>query len=205
MIPGPPIIISCPQCGQYAKKRTLISGNTFGAKLWSDGKKIAPMLPDFPNLVVCSKCDQFYWVKDAKKIAEIKNSAELKEKYSNVEFIEFPTFHQYFKALETIPDEKYIRIRIWQSYNDYFRQGNEKDVTQDMQDLNAKNLLALLKLLGELNQNDLLMKAEILRNLGWFDESKQLPDRIIDVDLMQIKDKFLIEINKQNKQAFRLS
>ena len=204
MIPGPTIIISCPHCGQYAKKRTLISGNTFGAKLWSDGKKIAPMLPDFPNLVVCSKCDQFYWVKDAKKIAEVTNYSEQKDKWSNAEFIEFPTFYQYFKALKTIPDERYIRIRIWWSYNDYFRMGKGKEVTQDMLDLNTKNLTALLKLLDESDQNDLLMKAEILRNLGWFEESKLLLDRISDGDLAWVKEKFLVKINKQNKQTFRL-
>ena len=204
MIPGPIIIISCPHCEQYAKKRTLISFNTFGAQLWSDAKRIAPMKPEFPSLVFCKKCDQFYWVKDTKKIAEINNSTELKEKYNNVEFIEFPTFHQYFKALETIPDEKFIRIRIWQSYNDYFRKGKEKDITQDMQNLNTENLYALIKLLDESDQNELLMKAEILRNLGWFEESKQLLDRILDSGLLEIKNKFLVEINKQNMQVFQL-
>ena len=204
MIPGPPIIISCPHCGQYAKKQTMISYNTFGAQLWSDAKRITPMKPESPSLVLCTKCDQFYWVKDARKVAEIKNSAELKEKYSNVEFIEFPTFHQYFKALETSPDEKYIRIRIWWSYNDYFRTGKGKKITQDMQDLNTKNLTALLKLLDESDQNDLLMKAEILRNLGWLHESKLLLDRISDGDLAWVKEKFLVEINNQNRQTFRL-
>jgi len=107
--------------------------------------------------------------------------------------------------LETIADEKFIRIRIWQSFNDYFRKGKEKEITQDMQDLNAENLTALLKLLDESDQNDLLMKAEVLRNLGWFVESKQLLDKINDVGLMQIKVKFLVEINKQNKQVIQLS
>ena len=204
MIPGPIIIISCPHCGQYAKKRTLISFNTFSAQLWSDAKRIAPMKPEFPSLVLCKKCDQFYWVKDAKKIAEVTNHSEQKDKWSAVEFIEFPTFHQYFKALETIPDEKFIRIRIWQSFNDYFRKGKDKDITQDMQDLNTENLYALIKLLDESDQNELLMKVEILRNLGWFDESKLLLDTISNVDLMQIKDKFLVEINKQNMQVFQL-
>jgi hypothetical protein len=107
--------------------------------------------------------------------------------------------------LETIADEKFIRIRIWQSFNDYFRKGKEKEITQDKQDLNAKNLTALLKLLDESDQNDLLMKAEVLRNIGWFVESKQLLDKINDVGLMQIKVKFLVEINKQNKQVIQLS
>jgi len=78
MIPGPTIIISCPHCGQYAKKRTLNSFNTFSAQLWSDAGQIAPMKPESPSLVLCKKCDQFYWLKYARKVAEINNSAELK-------------------------------------------------------------------------------------------------------------------------------
>ena len=50
MIPGPILIIPCPICSFQGKKRTLISGNTFGAELWSDGKQIAPMLPEYPIL-----------------------------------------------------------------------------------------------------------------------------------------------------------
>jgi len=204
MIPGPVFIISCPHCGKSAKKQTLISSNTFGAQLWSDARRFAPMKPESPSLVLCKKCNQFYWTKDAKKMTEINNSAEQKEKYRNVDFIEFPTFHQYFKALETIPDEKFIRIRIWQSFNDFFRNGKEKEITQDLQDLNSTNLCALLKLLDESDQNNLLMKTEILRNLGWFEESKQLLDRIKDSGLLEIKNKFLVEINKQNNQVFQL-
>jgi len=204
MIPGPTIIISCPHYGQYAKRQTLISFNTFGAQLWSDAKRITPMKPESPGLVLCKKCNQFYWTKDARKVTEINNSAEQKEKYRNVDFIEFPNFHQYFKALETIPDEKFLRIRIWQSFNDYFRYGKEKEITQDLQDLNITNLYALLNLLDESDQNDLLMKAEILRNLGWFEESKQLLDRIKESGLLEIKNKFLVEINNQNKLVFQL-
>jgi hypothetical protein len=36
VLPGPTLIIPCPSCGYPGKKRTLISGNTFGAELWSD-------------------------------------------------------------------------------------------------------------------------------------------------------------------------
>jgi len=42
------------------------------------------------------------------------------------------------RALETISVEKFIRIKIWWSFNDYLREGYE---------------------------NDLLMKAEVLRTL----------------------------------------
>jgi hypothetical protein len=204
MIPGPTIIISCPHCGQYAKKRTIISGNTFGSQLWSDGKKISPMMADFPSLVLCKKCDQFFWVKEAKTVEEVHGHRELEEKWGNVDYVEFPSFHQYFKALETITAERFIRLKIWWSYNDYFRNGHQSEITPEMQKLNTENLIALIKILDETDDNDLLMKAEIFRQLGWFDESKQLLYRMNNNTLTGVKEKILVEISKQNDQVFKL-
>ena len=73
-----------------------------------------------------------------------------------------------------------------------------------MQKLNTENLILLLTLLNESDENDLLMKAEVLRNLGRFDESRQLLDKVKNADLIEVKEKFLAEINKQNKQVFQL-
>jgi hypothetical protein len=204
MIPGPPIIISCPHCGRYAKKQTLVSANTFGAKIWSDGKRIAPNLPESPSLVQCKKCDQFYWVKDAKEVGVSNNYRELDDKWGNVDYVKFPTFYQYIKALETIPDEKYIRLNILWSYNNYIRNGHEKEITPDMQKLNNENLILLLTLLNESDENDIFMKAEVLRNLSRFEESKQLLDKAKDPDLIQVKEKFLAQIKKKNSRVFRL-
>ena len=201
MLPGPTIIISCPFCGQYSKKETIISGNTYGAQLWSDGKRIAPMMPENPILVVCKKCDQFFWVKDAKMVTEVTNAVELKEKWGDVDYVEFPTFHQYFKALELIPDEIFIRGCIWRSYNDYFRNNEEDKITSEMEQLNSENLTALLKILDENDTNELLTKAEVHRNLGQFEKSKELLDRINDPELTWVKEKFLQEINNQNKRV----
>jgi len=73
-----------------------------------------------------------------------------------------------------------------------------------MLDLNSTNFCALLKLLDESDENDLIMKAEVYRNPGQFEESKRHPDRINYGDLMQINGKILVEINKQNMQVFQL-
>ena len=39
MLPGPYQIIACPQCKGLAKYMTLMSGNTIGARVWTDGKR----------------------------------------------------------------------------------------------------------------------------------------------------------------------
>ena len=57
MLPGPNYIYKCPSCGNFIKIGSLISGNTYGAKLYSDGKRVAPMMPEFPDLTKCKKCN----------------------------------------------------------------------------------------------------------------------------------------------------
>jgi hypothetical protein len=73
MLPCPNLIYECPYCGNRLKRKSLASGNTLGAKLYSDGKQIAPMLPDFPNLTKCKKCDNIFYVNDLKKLEVILN------------------------------------------------------------------------------------------------------------------------------------
>jgi len=73
-----------------------------------------------------------------------------------------------------------------------------------MESLNTENLILLLTLLNEADENDLLMKAEVLRNLGRFEESRLLLDKVNNPDLIEVKDKFLAEINNKNKQVFQL-
>ena len=68
MIPGPEYIYKCPNCGNLLSRGSLMSGNTFGAKLFSDGKRITPMLPEFPNLTKCKKCNRFIWVNKLQEV-----------------------------------------------------------------------------------------------------------------------------------------
>ena len=55
MTPGNPQIFTCPFCGEKKEIMTLASGNTFGAELWSDNKRIAPMLPEISLVQKCPK------------------------------------------------------------------------------------------------------------------------------------------------------
>jgi hypothetical protein len=162
------------------------------------------MLPEFPSLVLCKKCEQFYWVKDARKVEEINDYGDIDKKWGKINYIEFPTFNEYFKALETISEERFLRMNMWWSFNDYYRNGNENEITPVMQNLNTENLILLSTLLNESDENDLLMKAEVFRNLGRFEESRQLLDKVESPDLIEVKEKLLAEINNKNYRVFRL-
>lgn len=56
MILGPDLFYKCPVCGANLHSYSLRSGNTFGAKVYSDGKMFAPMLPEYPNITKCGGC-----------------------------------------------------------------------------------------------------------------------------------------------------
>jgi hypothetical protein len=65
MTPGPTEIIGCPGCGALHKRATIGSGNSLGARLWSDGKLEAPMLPDLPTITRCVGCGRIFWIAQA--------------------------------------------------------------------------------------------------------------------------------------------
>lgn len=204
MKPGPNIIIECPYCGQKAKQRTLMSGNSLASTLWSDGKLVLPMLPELPVFTYCISCEQFYYMHDAEEIGREypgKNSSGL---WEHVDFIELPTFWEYYKALEIIPDKKYARIKLLHSYNDIIREGRDKIITHEMHLLHFRNLYELLGLLDETVPGELIIKAEAYRNLGLFEKSELIINKITSKDLKTIKEKYLHQIKNKNKELFVL-
>jgi len=204
MMPGPNMIISCPHCGHPAKKRTYYSWNTFGAVLWSDGKQVAPMKPEIPDFVFCIKCNNFYWIKDATEVCNEENFKSFYPEEKEIEFIEFPSFLEYQKAIGLIDDKKYIRTEMLFSFNDLIRDKKESEITKEVQKLHEENLFELTELLDESDENDLIMKAEAYRNLGLFGMSESIMEKITDPKLAQIKEKFVAEIRKGNKKLFIL-
>jgi hypothetical protein len=73
MIPGPNLVYECPKCKRTVWRESLISGNTLGSTLYSDGKRISPMLPEFPFIAKCKECNTFYWLDNKNRIGEFED------------------------------------------------------------------------------------------------------------------------------------
>jgi hypothetical protein len=206
MIPGPVYIIPCPVCTFTGKKRSLVSGNTFGAELWSDGKQVAWMLPEYPYLVKCKKCGSFFLAKEDNSIGEFSLRRNEADKWPDAEYFDFPSFTEYFEAIGTdIITEKYIRWKAFHSYNDYIRNNREDEITMDMRDLYFDNLKSLLYLLSEDNPKELFSIIEINRQLGRFDKCREFLERITEKDAEELKRLFAEEVEKKNTRLFRLN
>lgn len=205
MIPGPVYIIPCPVCTFPGKKNSLISGNTFRVELWSDGKKKFPMLPEFPHLVRCRKCKSFFFTREKDAIGQYTWSDQETDKWPDVDFFDFPSFLEYFEALGTEIDELYIRHKAFQSYNDYFRNNREHEITMEMRDLYFDNLKSLLYLFSDEEPDEIFTLIEINRQLGRFDKCRELLDRICEKNAEELKRLFAAEVEKKNTRLFRLN
>lgn len=172
MTPGPTIIRQCSACGNHIAQHTIGSGNTFGARFWTDGKRDAPMLPDQPWLVRCRHCNTLVWIDEQKQVGEIDSwGSETRDadKFPDARPATTPTFQDYAGFLGAgVRDkekERYVRLRTWWSGNDPRREAGQ---SKPLDSFEAQNLRAFISLLDEAEDNDRIMMAEALRELGEF-------------------------------------
>ena len=226
MLPGPTIVRRCPKCDREITEPTLASGNTFGAQYWTDGKRIARMLPEYPQFVKCPQCSSLFWLEDAEQIGQIEVYQFKTFTFPSARHYDTPTEGDYLAAVQHekfTPDrERYIRIRAWWFANDQSRALYEKirvkvdreeglfdkEIVSDMaapverqyvrfkirpsaferletlyhgaasevsfSEEQKNNLAALHTLLDENDPERRIMKAEVARERGLFDEALEL-------------------------------
>lgn len=210
MIPGPNLVYKCPNCGNLITKGSLMSGNSFGAKIFSDGKRIAPMLPEFPDLTKCKKCSTFLWLSKLKEVGTYEWGDPKNSFWQYADKGEFLTIDDHFNAInskvaENKDEELFIRQRIWWTYNDRIRNGQNifNDVNDELRW--KKNAEILMDLFDQSDINQKIMVAEINRNLGNFEECILIILSIETADLKWLKDIFISECRKNNKWVVGLN
>jgi hypothetical protein len=173
MTPGQNVVLKTRKGGSLVKIATITSGNTLGARYWTDGKCEAPMLPENPWLRKHPTTGEMFWSNECEEVAE---EDPWGEEYADVPFAAAPTLPDYQSALaaglgDSPKKERYLRTHAWWAANDAVRHdgGGAPDTTADGENLKA--LVAMLDL-GDPNQR--LMAAEAWRELGAFDECLEL-------------------------------
>ncbi|OAI41840.1 hypothetical protein AYO41_05160 [Verrucomicrobia bacterium SCGC AG-212-E04] len=154
------------------KFHTLRSGNTFGARFWSDGKRIAPMLPERPPFARCHDCHEVYALADAKEIGELPFAPDpIDPEWESAPFVSEPDEAAYYDAIakSESTDGNYmrtLRILTWWSRNDRYRVGDDAESRADSDDPRwLENAETLLEMPIQ-DASDQFMKIEILRQLG---------------------------------------
>ena len=164
------IVRECPQCRSHVVQVDTLSGNTFGAKFYSDGKREAKMLPDHPWLAKCPVCGILFWVDEAVEVDSGFDAAKGKIK------VQAPSEKELLDhlAVPDLPKDKeiYLRMHAWWKANDVWRWlQNPKPLFSKEQ---VKNLKTLSVLLDESEPDQRILKAEIARELGEFEQCLRL-------------------------------
>ena len=138
------------------------------------------MLPHPPAIVRCDGCGHVYWLKDAQKIGELslgeKCESAAPPEWQQAEFVHEPDEGGYYRAIgrgmaRTREEEKEARILAWWKSNEPLRR--DLNVMPSGIDVGGRqaNLECLISLLDEDEERDRITKAEILRELGRFEEA----------------------------------
>ena len=180
MLPGNTYVRECPHCSGRFTQPTMASGNTFGAKFWPDGKMEAPMMPNYPTYVGCPHCKDTFWVDDTKIVKSFGwgEEREIPEfifdsNQNPAPYIE-PTKTIYLKGLKdsniSKENEIYLRTKLMQLYNDVNR---DQKIQQQPTKPQVKNWNRLLEILDSESTQEKLLKVEIYREMGNFEEAKK--------------------------------
>lgn len=148
-----------------------MSGNTIGARRWTDGWMYAPMLPYRHRLVRCPECERLVWVGEQAEL-EVPDW----RKAHAVPPMQRPTVAQYLSYLHEHPEldpgkTRYVRTHVWWLENHARREG---DAGAPLTELERDNLRALASLMTPMIPVDRLELAEIHRELGELDTARQL-------------------------------
>ena len=194
-MPGNPQILTCPFCGKEKEIMSLVSGNTFGAELWSDNKQIAPMLPEISYVQKCPHCGKYY-IKGRQTVKHAKEGYSFEKG-----LLTFPEMKEAFAQLaeEGFINEKEeinVRMMLHHSYNDYYyRNGDTKDILEDDKKLFRENGLWLINNLI----TDNVMKAEFYREIGDIKTAKDLLDTVV------VEDDFLKKIVSSIRERLEIN
>lgn len=208
MLPGPDYIYKCPHCGNLIARGSLMSGNTFGSKLYSDGKRISPMLPEFPLITKCRKCDTIFWLNKLPKVGSRRWSDESHPEWEDADMAEFLSLDDYFRAIEAglagkHDEELHIRQQIWWSFNDMYR--HDSNLPEEVPDARySENCTSLMKLFDSRNITQRIMMADLNRNMGNFDECLRLLSNIKGRQFDWLKEVFRKECEKGNRIVFEI-
>ncbi len=179
MLIGNPLIINCPKCNKEYTQMNLASGNTFGGVFWSDGSFFAPMLPDLAVFTRCKECQTIFNTQTAPN-RETENWKET-DKLPNVEHLEEEdmVFALENKVFKNVEEEIYLRKRLWWKLNHHpWKKEKPKSVESSIYKHNTEALIALLDVSDD---DQLLMQAELHRNLGNFDICLELISKLTDI------------------------
>lgn len=178
MIQQPPIVLECPECGEKYLISRESNNPSEKAVLYSDGFFFDETNWRTPNIIGCVTCELGFFPQNGKVIAE-PDWDEFHERWAQIKKAEAPTAGALALELRArrninMLDEIALRIEFWYS-------GHHAETGRLLLSKNQKfkqfwneNLIKLETILPSEPNIQLMIKAEINRQLGNFEKCVDL-------------------------------
>jgi hypothetical protein len=191
-----------------------MSGNTFGATYYSDGKRIAPMLPDFPALSPCGRCEELFWVNEVPKIKNPELQSDFQGSFLP---LRFPSLSQLIQALgkpNLYPNpskEHYIRMYILWGFHDrelkrdsgsYVPVATAPSAEALSKRAYEENLDRLMEMLSEESTPNPYLIAEIHRYRAEFEKALATLEQIEEQSFAH--QQMVAACNEKNRSVFQI-
>jgi uncharacterized protein YlaI len=229
MMPGPTYVYACPDCQYRVSNRSIASGNTFGATHYSDLRVDAPMMPSYPRITKCVRCDCSFWLDETTKVEgaiiseplrfyiDLDHIQEVQDEKKNPAFgdqLELDPAKEldrddikdalFMNVQRDDDDELYLRYRLMWAYHKQLEDGT---LTRELlnEDLDyLENIDAILHLIEE-DENGHLFRAELNRFAGRFEHSLVLLEPTLNDPLWGVISKKMKELSEAgNREVFVL-
>ena len=99
-------------------------------------------------------------------------------------------------------DKFFLLRQIWWKYNDYYREDKEAEIPQDIKKVIPDLLDRLLNNFYEENDDHLLMKGELLRELGQFKAAEKTLNKISNPEYKEVK-QFIMKLTKNENSELK--
>jgi hypothetical protein len=207
-------IIQCPGCEQKYRNKSVVYWLDREGKIWSDGYKSNDIANEFPLITRCDECYDYFWISDAGILRSTKsrlfclalNHIEVSGK-NNFQCVRKLTPEEYAEAIaikkyRNQEEERYLRTNLWWAINTPFRNGKPAEISPELNPLFEENLETLIYKTPADSPENLLLLAEIHRELGLFNEAKQYLDHVTGNKYRKRIFKMNEKIKSQDKRVF---
>ena len=198
MLPANAKIVKCPFCGERKELLNLASGNTFGAKHWSDQKMIAPMLPRISPVQKCPKCGKYY--------LEYKQPYKEGDDWSSERGeLSYQQWKEAYAQLQsekkiTKKDLQIVRHQLIQAFNDDYYRSNNDNVPAEEEALFVTIIHEYISNCSW-NKTNMLFKAELYREAGEMAQCAEVLSKISPNKLQDFEAKIYQEIENRMKKG----
>lgn len=215
MIPDYSKIIRCPYCGEKKELLSLCSGNTIGARTWSDAKQIAPMLPKVSPVQKCSHCGK-YFLEYKQKGERGKDysfeKGELSYKEWKEAYLQFTNIEESVTDNNKLDKKDWVNIRLGmiQAFNDcYYRDYDSSDMApKEEREFIVGIIYDFINSFKWFPRMEPLLKAELYREACEFEQCKKVLDSIsyrrLNEYERRIYDGIKTRMDKKDFKVFRI-